>query len=193
MTAKRALRPRQGILDIAPYVPGKSALAAGGPAIKLSSNETPFGPSPRAIEAYLKEAQTLSRYPDGTARPLREAIAKLYGLDLGSAFQLVGRVRADGIAGVVELADGLVVLHGPVRFAVPVPVQGEGAAVDCARPSSQLVERIVVAVAQVGHALDVRTVGKQIELIANAGAIGAWQDAHERRGLGRTQRLRAHA
>jgi histidinol-phosphate aminotransferase len=81
MTAKRALRPRQGILDIAPYVPGKSTVAGGGPVIKLSSNETPFGPSPRAIEAYLKEAQTLSRYPDGTARPLREAIAKLYGLD----------------------------------------------------------------------------------------------------------------
>ena len=38
MTAKRALRPRQGILDIAPYVPGKSALADGGPVIKLSSN-----------------------------------------------------------------------------------------------------------------------------------------------------------
>ena len=81
MTAKRALRPRQGILDIAPYVPGKSTVAGGGPVIKLSSNETPFGPSPRAIEAYLKEAQTLSRYPNGSARPLREAIAKLYGLD----------------------------------------------------------------------------------------------------------------
>jgi len=81
MTAKRALRPRQGILDIAPYVPGKSALADGGPVIKLSSNETPFGPSPRAVAAYLKEAQNLSRYPDGSARPLREAIAKLYRLD----------------------------------------------------------------------------------------------------------------
>ena len=81
MTAKRALRPRQGILDIALYVPGKSTVAGGGPVIKLSSNETPFGPSPRAIEAYLKEAQTLSRYPDGSARALREAIAKLYGLD----------------------------------------------------------------------------------------------------------------
>ena len=81
MTAKRALRPRQGILDIAAYAPGKSELAGGGPVIKLSSNETPFGPSPRAIEAYLKEAQMLSRYPNGSARPLREAIAKLYGLD----------------------------------------------------------------------------------------------------------------
>ena len=42
MTAKRALRPRQGILDIAAYVPGKSTVAGGGPVIKLSSNETPF-------------------------------------------------------------------------------------------------------------------------------------------------------
>jgi len=81
MTAKRALRPRQGILDIAHYVPGKSALEGGAPVIKLSSNETPFGPSPRAVKAYLAEAQSLSRYPDGSARPLREAIGKLYGLD----------------------------------------------------------------------------------------------------------------
>jgi histidinol-phosphate aminotransferase len=81
MTAKRALRPRQGILDIAPYVPGKSALEGGEPVIKLSSNETPFGPSPRAVEAYLAAAPYLSRYPDGSARMLREAIAKLYGLD----------------------------------------------------------------------------------------------------------------
>jgi histidinol-phosphate aminotransferase len=81
MTAKRALRPRQGILDIAPYVPGKSALHGGGPVIKLSSNETPLGPSPRAVAAYLTEAEALSRYPDGSAQALREAIAKLYGLD----------------------------------------------------------------------------------------------------------------
>lgn len=81
MAAKRSLRPRQGILDIAPYVPGKSALHGDAPVIKLSSNETPFGPSPRAIEAYLAAAQTLSRYPDGSAAPLRDAIARLYGFD----------------------------------------------------------------------------------------------------------------
>jgi histidinol-phosphate aminotransferase len=81
MTAKRALGPRQGILDIAPYVPGRSALEGGGPVIKLSSNETPFGPSPHALEAYLGAAAELSRYPDGSARALREAIAELYGLD----------------------------------------------------------------------------------------------------------------
>src|SRR5262245_7576567 len=81
MAAKRSLRPRPGVLDIAPYVPGKSALAGTAPVIKLSSNETPFGPSPLAVEAYLAAAANLSRYPDGSALALREAIAKLYGLD----------------------------------------------------------------------------------------------------------------
>jgi histidinol-phosphate aminotransferase len=81
MAATRGPRPRQGVLDIAPYVPGASALPGARPVIKLSSNETPFGPSPRAVEAYLGAATSLSRYPDGSARPLREALAKLYGLD----------------------------------------------------------------------------------------------------------------
>ncbi|HSD92655.1 MAG TPA: histidinol-phosphate transaminase [Methyloceanibacter sp.] len=62
-------------------MPGTSALPGARPVIKLSSNETPFGPSPRAIEAYLEAASSLSRYPDGSARPLRKALAKLYGLD----------------------------------------------------------------------------------------------------------------
>ncbi len=81
MTAKRSLKPRAGILDIAAYVPGKSALGGSLPVIKLSSNETPFGPSPRAVEAYREAAANLSRYPDGSATELKEAIAKLYGLD----------------------------------------------------------------------------------------------------------------
>lgn len=81
MTAKRGPIPRQGILDIAPYVPGTSALPGAHPVIKLSSNESPFGPSPRAVEAFIEAAPSLSRYPDGSARALRETIGKLYGLD----------------------------------------------------------------------------------------------------------------
>jgi histidinol-phosphate aminotransferase len=81
MTAKRGPIPRQGILDIAPYVPGTSALPGAAEAIKLSSNETPFGPSPAAVEAYLAAASRLSRYPDGSARALREELARFYGLD----------------------------------------------------------------------------------------------------------------
>ena len=81
MAAKRGPAPRRGILDIAPYVPGTSALEGACPAIKLSSNETPFGPSPRAIEAYHAAGATLSRYPDGSARPLREALSALHGIE----------------------------------------------------------------------------------------------------------------
>jgi len=81
MAAARGPRPRPGVLDIAPYVPGTSTLPGARPVVKLSSNETPFGPSPGAIEAYHSAAATLSRYPDGSARLLREAIGALHGLD----------------------------------------------------------------------------------------------------------------
>ena len=72
--------PRPGILDIEAYVPGESGVADGAPVIKLSSNETPLGPSPKALEAF-KAASDLARYPDGTATALREAIASVYGLN----------------------------------------------------------------------------------------------------------------
>ena len=81
MTATRGPSPRPGILDIAPYVPGTAALPGAGAVVKLSSNETPLGPSPKAVEAYLAQSQHLSRYPEGSARPLREALAERYGLD----------------------------------------------------------------------------------------------------------------
>ena len=127
MTAKRALRPRQGILDIAPYVPGKSALADGGPAIKLSSNETPFGPSPRAVEAYLASAKTLSRYPDGSARPLREAIAKLYGLDPARIVCGAGSDELLGLLGTAYLGPGdeaIYSRHGFLVYRIVILARG---------------------------------------------------------------------
>jgi len=74
--------PNPGILDIAPYTPGKSPKAeAGRKVFKLSANETPFGPSPKAIEAYKSVAAHLEDYPEGTSRILREAIGRAFGLD----------------------------------------------------------------------------------------------------------------
>lgn len=73
--------PRPGILDIDIYVPGESKLQGGVEPIKLSSNETPLGPSPRASAAYANAAKDLARYPDGQATALRQAIARRYGLD----------------------------------------------------------------------------------------------------------------
>jgi histidinol-phosphate aminotransferase len=78
-----APQPRPGILDIEAYVPGESSVPGGGKPIKLSSNETPLGPSPHAVAAYRAGADDLERYPDGQAAVLRNAIAKRYGLDAG--------------------------------------------------------------------------------------------------------------
>ena len=73
-------QPRPGILDIAPYVPGESDLKGDAPVIKLSSNETPLGPSKLALKAF-QDAVAHERYPDGSARALREAIGATYGLN----------------------------------------------------------------------------------------------------------------
>src|ERR1700712_3640240 len=74
--------PNPGILDIAPYTPGKSPVPQPGRKMfKLSANETPFGPSPKAIEAYKNAAAHLEDYPEGTSRVLREAIGRAFGLD----------------------------------------------------------------------------------------------------------------
>jgi histidinol-phosphate aminotransferase len=74
-------QPRPGILDIAPYVPGDSKAEGHKEPLKLASNESSLGPSPRAIEAYRAFAEKLHRYPDGASADLRTAIAKHYGLD----------------------------------------------------------------------------------------------------------------
>lgn len=73
--------PRPGVMDISAYVPGKSAAPAGKKLFKLSSNESPLGPSPRAVEAFQGAAGTLALYPDGSATRLRAAIGARYGLD----------------------------------------------------------------------------------------------------------------
>jgi histidinol-phosphate aminotransferase len=80
MTAVRP-KPRPGLLDIAAYVPGRSEAPGVAKVFKLSSNETPLGPSPRAIAAYKSIAGHLEEYPDGSAGELREAIGRAFGLD----------------------------------------------------------------------------------------------------------------
>src|SRR5215217_7401680 len=73
-------QPRPGVMQIDAYVPGKSKAAGVAKVYKLSSNETPLGPSPTAAEA-IRTFDHLELYPDGAATRLREAIAARYGLD----------------------------------------------------------------------------------------------------------------
>ncbi|MFO7854083.1 MAG: histidinol-phosphate transaminase [Paracoccaceae bacterium] len=88
MTAETAPRPipQPGILDIAPYVGGESKVAGANRVIKLSSNENPLGPSPRAREAFAAAAGGLAVYPDGGHAALRRAIAETHGLDPARIF-----------------------------------------------------------------------------------------------------------
>ncbi len=80
MTALRPT-PRPGVLSIDAYVPGHGSAPGVGKVHKLSANETPLGPSPKAVAAFQAEANRLEVYPDGGATVLRQAIAQRYGLD----------------------------------------------------------------------------------------------------------------
>jgi histidinol-phosphate aminotransferase len=72
--------PQPGILNIAPYQPGKSQAAAGVTPVKLSANESPLGASPAAIAALREADMRPDIYPEGSSRVLREALAEVHGL-----------------------------------------------------------------------------------------------------------------
>ncbi len=73
--------PKPGILDITAYVGGRAAVPGVTKVFKLSSNESPLGPSPRALAALDEAKASLALYPEGSAAILREAIAEVEGLD----------------------------------------------------------------------------------------------------------------
>ena len=75
----------QRILKVKPYQPGKPIAelkreAGLRQAVKLASNENPFGPSPRVLKAVMAAAKNINRYPDDGCYYLREILAKRLGL-----------------------------------------------------------------------------------------------------------------
>ena len=75
------MKPVPGILDIAPYIGGRATADGAARVFKLSSNESPLGPSPAAIEAHKAAAASLHLYPDSGAGALRSAIGEAFGLN----------------------------------------------------------------------------------------------------------------
>ena len=73
--------PKPGILSIPKYVGGKNRSDGFDQPIKLSANENPYGPSPRAIKAFLSAKGSLGVYPDGDHSDLRKAIAEVMVID----------------------------------------------------------------------------------------------------------------
>lgn len=80
MTAAELI-PQPGILDIAPYVGGEAKAPGFDKPIRLASNESALGPSPKVLAAYRALAEEIFRYPDGHATALRQALGKLHGID----------------------------------------------------------------------------------------------------------------
>ena len=87
MSSSKTPMPLKHIAAIAPYNAGLSAAmfekTYGIPCkAKLDSNENPLGPSPSAIDAAMAALRNGHRYPDGSARALREAIARRVGVSV---------------------------------------------------------------------------------------------------------------
>lgn len=100
---------KKTILDLIPphirslvgYVPGKALRQAqresGVIMIKLASNENPFGPSPRAVEAIRAAAREVNLYPDNDASELRVELATRHQIAPEQIF------LADGSLGLLDI------------------------------------------------------------------------------------------
>jgi histidinol-phosphate aminotransferase len=121
-------QPRPGVLAIDPYVPGKSGAPGVARVFKLSSNETPLGPSPNAIAAYRAVADRLADYPDGAATALREAIGRAFGLDPNRIVCGAGSDDLLNLLADAYLRDGDEAIHTTHGFLVyPIATLGSGA------------------------------------------------------------------
>jgi histidinol-phosphate aminotransferase len=119
--------PRPGILDIAAYVPGKDHAPGVARVFKLSSNETPLGASPAAIEAFREAAGHLELYPDGQALALREAIGSVHGLNAANIICGNGSDELLGLLCHVYLGAGdeaIITQHGFLVYKIQITGAG---------------------------------------------------------------------
>src|SRR5580692_7812605 len=128
MSSMQRPQPRPGVLAIDPYVPGKSAAPGVARVFKLSSNETPLGPSPHAIAAYREMADRLQDYPHGAATALRQAIGRAFGLDPNRIVCGAGSDDLLNLLADAYLRDGDEAIHTTHGFLVyPIATLGSGA------------------------------------------------------------------
>lgn len=126
-TAQRP-EPKPGVMQIAPYVPGKSEAPAGVAKVyKLSSNENPLGASPKAIDAVRQLAERMEFYPDGSAAKLREAIGAAHGLNPANIVCSNGSDEIIGLLAQTYLTpgdEGIFTEHGFMVYRIYIEAAG---------------------------------------------------------------------
>jgi len=131
MSLKDIVKPH--IQTLTPYVPGKPLgeltreFGINDP-VKLASNESPLGPSPKVVEAIREAAADVHRYPDGASFELRAALSRKLSVD---PEQLVFGAGADEILELLAktlLGPGDEAVYAWPSFAMyPIVVKGMGA------------------------------------------------------------------
>jgi histidinol-phosphate aminotransferase len=123
------------VRSIAPYQPGKpiSELAremgiAEASIVKLASNENPRGIGPRTRAAIEAAIGDIARYPDGNGFELKQALAKRYGVDMGSIVLGNGSNDVLELVALAFLGPGRAAVYSQHCFAVyPLATQARGA------------------------------------------------------------------
>jgi len=104
-------RIRPNVLKMIPYAPGKPIEEVQrelglSHVVKLASNENPFGPSPKALEAVKKAAERMHIYPDGASFELKSAIASHFNQPLSRVMVGNGSDELIHLIGLIFLGGG---------------------------------------------------------------------------------------
>jgi histidinol-phosphate aminotransferase len=113
------------------YTPGKSHRQAQQEShvncIKMASNENPFGPSPRAVQAMQAVLSESNFYPDNDAIDLRQKLADYHGVQPEQIVPTAGSTALLGIIARTLLSPGLNAITSERSFIVyPIATQAAG-------------------------------------------------------------------
>jgi histidinol-phosphate aminotransferase len=113
------------------YTPGKSLRQAQQEShvtcIKMASNEAPFGPSPRAIQAMQAVLTECNFYPDNDARELRDELAKRHSVKPEQVVVTAGSTALLGIIPRTLLSPGFNAVTSERSFIVyPIATRAAG-------------------------------------------------------------------
>lgn len=123
---------RAELKDLAPYPPGKPIEELqreyGLTRIaKLASNENPYGPSPRAVEAIRKSAESLHYYPESGCHYLRGRLAEKLGVPQDLLFFGNGSDEIVALLTMAYLEDGTNIVcseHTFIRYEMGAMAMG---------------------------------------------------------------------